>query len=156
MSRQRRIRLYSTLSSSDTMSRRCGLSLWFYISYSSILSVNYELTEARLHFSLNINFCLGLTNAQFNELIGYLGWCGRWESNPHGIATEGFSYHTMLPQPRYRVVVWTFSSPCISVQVRAVKSLHVPLQGFARDCPSRSSPEFDAIHIGVSNLSAQF
>lgn len=38
-------------------------SLWFYISYSSILSVDYELTEARRTLLTNINFCLGLTNA---------------------------------------------------------------------------------------------
>ena len=31
------------------------------------------------------------------QLRHRLKWCGRWESNPHGIATEGFSYHTMLP-----------------------------------------------------------
>ena len=36
----------------------------------------------------------------------------------------------------------------------AVKSLHVP-EGFARYCPHGSSTEFDAIHMGVFNPSAQ-
>lgn len=33
--------------------------------------------------------------------------------------------------------------------------LDAPLFNLARDCPNGSSPEFDAIHIGVSNLCAQ-
>ena len=53
------------------------------------------------------------------------------------------------------VVVWTIPSPCdIRLGARRLVSTR-SYKGFARYCPIRSSTEFDAIHIGVSNLCAQ-
>ena len=52
--------------------------------------------------------------------------CGQWESNPHGITTEGFSYYSMSPQPsNIDVVVWTMSSPYLTIQVSGLQSLHI-------------------------------
>jgi hypothetical protein len=44
-------------------------------------------------------------------------WCGRRESNPHGVTPNGFSYHPRLSPPRLArarfgsFVVWTIPSP---------------------------------------------
>jgi hypothetical protein len=50
-------------------------------------------------------------------LLPTFQWCGRRESNPHGVTPNGFSYHLRLSPPRLArarfgsFVVWTIPSP---------------------------------------------
>ena len=51
-------------------------------------------------------------------------WCSRPESNRYAFYGKGFSYYSMSPQPRERVVVWTMSSPCANAFRWLVYSLY--------------------------------
>ena len=84
-------------------------------------------------------------------------WCGRGDSNPHGLSPYGFSYQLRLSPPgphsrmAARFVVWTIPSPCPRAGFRRCPSslytFPYATRGLARDRHLTGFPEFEQFCI---------